>query len=366
VPLLLVQRWLFKILRPYWWQQRHIQASLLQGLRETKDLAMRATAAEPQQRAALQAAWTEIQALRAQLTSLGDDLTRYRERSTASDDQLNTLHDAVTTFQQNAQTHLQGLTAGLEQTVKSSAVLQQRLYASPYMADPSRFSYITESGQQTLGFRGQRNGRREVYAGFEDVFRGPEAMIADRFRRYLPLLQPLERVIDIGCGRGELLDVLRAAQVAASGIDTDAAMVQRCREKGHSVEHIDGVAYLRSQADGSLPAIFAAQVVEHLPYTELLAFLELSHAKLRPGGQLVFETVNPHCLEAFKTFYTDLTHQRPIFPEVAVALCWLMQFDEAYVFYPNGNGDIATDRAVQGEYAVVASKGLSERSSSLA
>ena len=167
-------------------------------------------------------------------------------------------------------------------------------------------------------------------------------------------------MLDIGCGRGELLDVLRAPVSPRPGVDTDAAMVERCRQKGHIVEQVDGLAYLRSQRDGSLPAIFAAQVVEHLPYTELLAFLELSREKLRPGGQLIFETVNPHSLEAFKTFYTDLTHQKPIFPEVAVALCWLMQFDEAYVFYPNGNGDFAKDREVQGEYAVVASKGFSD------
>jgi O-antigen chain-terminating methyltransferase len=113
---------------------------------------------------------------------------------------------------------------------------------------------------------------------------------------------------------------------------------------------------LKTRDDDSVPAIFAAQVVEHLPYESLLSFLEICRAKLRTGGQLIFETINPHSLEAFKTFYTDLTHQRPIFPEVAVALCWLTGFDQAYVFYPNGQGDLEEDRKTQGEYAVVATK----------
>jgi hypothetical protein len=97
-------------------------------------------------------------------------------------------------------------------------------------------------------------------------------------------------------------------------------------------------------------------VIEHLPYATLLEFLEVSRQKLQPGGSLIFETVNPHALEALKTFYTDLTHQKPIFPEVAIALCWLVQFDEAHVFYPNGTGDAQQDPATQGEYAVVASR----------
>jgi hypothetical protein len=74
-----------------------------------------------------------------------------------------------------------------------------------------------------------------------------------------------------------------------------------------------------------------------------MRFLKLSVAKLTDGGQLIFETVNPHSLEAFKTFWTDLTHQKPIFPEVALALCWLVGFDAAYVLFPNGGDDLETN-----------------------
>jgi cyclopropane fatty-acyl-phospholipid synthase-like methyltransferase len=169
-------------------------------------------------------------------------------------------------------------------------------------------------------------------------------------------LATCERVVEIGSGRGELLDLLEEAGISASGVDIDEAMVQRCRAKGHTVERIDGISFLRTQPDGSLPAIFSAQVVEHLCYDEFISFLKLSHAKLQTGGRLIFETVNPHALEAFKTFWTDLTHQKPIFPEVAVVLCWLLEFDSAYVFFPHGTGELERDRSVRGEYAVVATK----------
>jgi 2-polyprenyl-3-methyl-5-hydroxy-6-metoxy-1,4-benzoquinol methylase len=208
-----------------------------------------------------------------------------------------------------------------------------------------------------LGFRGRRTDDGQAYAGFEDIFRGPESLIAGRMRVYVPLLKRHGRVLDIGCGRGEMLDLLRDAGVPAAGIDLDEDMVARCRGKGHAVERRDAISYLREQRDGSIPAIFTAQMVEHLPYEELMSFLHLSRAKLAPGGQLIFETVNPHAIEAFKSFWTDLTHQRPIFPEVAVAWCWLWGFDQAYVFFPHGSGELEKDRQRQGEYAVVATTG---------
>jgi SAM-dependent methyltransferase len=224
------------------------------------------------------------------------------------------------------------------------------------MTDPRRFLYTDAQGRNVLGFRTRRGSGGEVYAGFEDVFRGPEDMIRDRFRAYLPLLKRHDAVVDIGCGRGELLDLLRTEGVPAVGVERDEAMVHRCRARGHVVEQTDGLSYLRAQPEASLSAIVATQVVEHLPYDDLMSLLALSRSRLKAGGQLIFETVNPHALEAFKTFWTDLTHERPIFPEVAVVLCWLLDFDQAHVFFPNGVGDEARDRMTCGEYAVVATK----------
>jgi 2-polyprenyl-3-methyl-5-hydroxy-6-metoxy-1,4-benzoquinol methylase len=240
----------------------------------------------------------------------------------------------------------------------SPADLSHRLNAVPYMSDPNRFRYLDSHGNEVLGFRTRRAEHGDVYPGFEEIFRGTEAFVRDRLRVYVPLLRQHERIVDIGCGRGELLDLLRDAAIPVVGVDVDESMVRHCRQKGHTVERSDAISYLKDRADASVPAIFSAQLVEHLSYDDWLAFLELSSVKLKPGGQLVMETVNPHALQAMKTFWTDLTHRRPIFPEVAVAWCWLFGFEQAYVFFPNGCGELDRDRAVQGEYAVVATKGM--------
>ena len=133
-------------------------------------------------------------------------------------------------------------------------------------------------------------------------------------------------------------------------------MVGRSREKGHEVEQADGLEYLAAQPDASFGVIFAAQVIEHLPYERLLGFLRLAERKLKPDGLLIAETVNPHPLNAFKAFWLDLTHAQPIYPEVAVTLCRLHGFGSAHVFFPGGSGDYEEDRREQPAYAVVASR----------
>jgi 2-polyprenyl-3-methyl-5-hydroxy-6-metoxy-1,4-benzoquinol methylase len=138
------------------------------------------------------------------------------------------------------------------------------------------------------------------------------------------------------------------------GVDIDPDMVAICCAKGHRVERVDAIQFLRDRGERSLPAVFSAQVIEHLPFEELKAFLTLCRSRLRPGGTMIVETVNPHALEAFKTFYTDLSHQRPIFPEVALALIELAGFARAHVVFPLGTGTLTENRRTQGEYAVVA------------
>jgi hypothetical protein len=80
--------------------------------------------------------------------------------------------------------------------------------------------------------------------------------------------------------------------------------------------------------------VFCAQVIEHLPHEEVWRLLELARRKLRPGGLFIAETVNPDRISSLKTFWVDLTHQHPIFPEVALALCAIAGFESAYVFAP--------------------------------
>ena len=226
------------------------------------------------------------------------------------------------------------------------------------MTDPSVLETLDEAGRPAIGYRHQagEQGPARSYAGFEDVFRGPEGFIRERQRVYLPYLIDHDPVVDVGCGRGEMLDLLAEVGVKSFGVDLDESMVERGRERGLQTVLGDGISFLQEQQEGSIGAVFSAQVIEHLEYEDLVRFHDEAYRALQPGGVFIAETVNPHSIQAFKSFWTDLTHRVPIFPEVAVMLCLVAGFSEAMVLFPNGTGDLETDRWSQGEYAVIARK----------
>jgi O-antigen chain-terminating methyltransferase len=153
------------------------------------------------------------------------------------------------------------------------------------------------------------------YIGLERDFRGSEQEINRRQRFYLPFFEGRRNVLDIACGRGEFLELMRETGVSAKGVDLDADMVGRCLEKGLDVKQGDVFAYLAQVPDGSLDGIFSAQFVEHLEAGDYLRLITQCAGKLAPGGILAIETQNPECLAIFsQSFYIDPTHVKPIPP----------------------------------------------------
>jgi glycosyltransferase involved in cell wall biosynthesis/SAM-dependent methyltransferase len=245
-----------------------------------------------------------------------------------------------------------GEIARMGERLSRADALADAAAATPYMAD-DRISPRTHPALgETLGFRSDET--RGGYRGFEDLFRGSEEMIRTRQSVYLDLLGDRRPVLDAGCGRGEFLDLLAERGVPARGVDLDPEMVERCREKGHEVEHGSLLAALEETPPASLGAIFSAQVIEHLDFADLQQLLRLALSRLQPGGLLIAETVNPHSAAALKAFWVDPTHKIPLFPEVMLALCALAGFPDGDVFAPLGSGDWERDRTTAGEYAVVA------------
>jgi SAM-dependent methyltransferase len=180
------------------------------------------------------------------------------------------------------------------------------------------------------------------YVGFEDRFRGATEDIRGRLDVYLPLFDGASDVLDLGCGRGELLELLRARGVDARGIDTNQAMVDVCRERGLNVEQSDALAYLDTRPDGSLGGLAAIQVVEHLEPAYLLRLLEAAYLKLRPGSPLVLETINVASWMAyFECYLRDLTHVRPLHPDTLRYLVQACGFTGVNVEYrqPVSAGD---------------------------
>ena len=151
------------------------------------------------------------------------------------------------------------------------------------------------------------------YGRFAERFRGSEDYVKNGQKFYLPYFTDRKDVLDIGCGRGEFLDLMREAGVAARGIELSAESVDRCRQKGLQAEVADLFTYLDGLADASLDGVFSAQVVEHLPPNRLPEMIRLAAQKLARGGVIAIETPNPQCLAIFAThFYLDPTHRRPI------------------------------------------------------
>jgi 2-polyprenyl-3-methyl-5-hydroxy-6-metoxy-1,4-benzoquinol methylase len=179
------------------------------------------------------------------------------------------------------------------------------------------------------------------YFAFESRLRGSTDEIRERQRPYVERLRNAAPVLDLGCGRGELLALLRDAGVEARGVDANADMVAFARAEGLDVEQATAHEALEASEDGSFGAVAALQLLEHLPPPDLVSLLVLAHAKLRPGGLLIAETIDPSSVAALRNYYADLTHAQPLVPETLELLVRGAGFGEAETIHLNDGLDYA-------------------------
>lgn len=159
------------------------------------------------------------------------------------------------------------------------------------------------------------------YRAFEDRYRGARDIIKDRLRAYARFTDPLRDLagvpaaLDLGCGRGEWLELLGESGFQARGVDLDQGMLAACRERGLDAHHGDALAALRAQPDASLALVSAFHLVEHIPFDLVRELMAEALRALRPGGLLILETPNPENLTVGATsFYLDPSHLHPLPP----------------------------------------------------
>ena len=163
----------------------------------------------------------------------------------------------------------------------------------------------------------------QFYRAFEEKFRGPRGLIQQRLEVYLPFVQPVcaaypeALVFDLGCGRGEWLELLQKNSIAAMGVDLDTGMLAACQQINLKVQCQDALESLKQLQDGSASVVSAFHLVEHLPFDRVKDLVAECHRVLKPGGLLIMETPNPeNFMVATHNFYLDPTHLRPIPPDL--------------------------------------------------
>lgn len=161
-----------------------------------------------------------------------------------------------------------------------------------------------------------------LYLAFENTFRGSREDIRERLKEYVPVVKESgageegRQILDIGCGRGEWLELMHDEGLSAKGIDINQVFVQACHDKGLDVEEGDAIACLRKLPDSSIGAVTSFHLIEHLGFEERITLFDECARVLKPGGIAIFETPNPrNLLIGACNFWADPTHLRPLYPE---------------------------------------------------
>lgn len=172
------------------------------------------------------------------------------------------------------------------------------------------------------------------YAGFENRFRGYEEEVKKQQIDYLPYFKKKGKVLDLGCGRGEFLELLEKNGIKGVGIEINDQMIDICLEKGLDCQKGDILEKMVEYEDSSLSGIFSSQVIEHLPPSYLKRMLEMAYFKLAPSSYLVLETINSvSVFSLVQIYFLDLSHQKPIHPQALKFLMESSGFEEVKIKY---------------------------------
>ena len=216
--------------------------------------------------------------------------------------------------------------------------------------------------------------QNNFYKAFEDQHRGSRETIKSRLAVYIPFIQKIQEVhpnaiaLDLGCGRGEWLELLKDHQLSASGIDLDDGMLSACRSRGLNVQTGDAIAHLKSLPADSLSIVSGFHIAEHLSLGDLEALIKEALRVLKPAGLLILEAPNTENLVVgTSSFYLDPTHQRPLPSALLSFLVGYLGFTRSKVLGVQESVPLREEHGptslfavlsgVSPDYAVIAQKG---------
>lgn len=248
---------------------------------------------------------------------------------------INQLQEETRLLQQRSES----LKVGLEKTnaqndselTSLKKVIEQVSSKNAFARRPSA---LKVSDQRGASFEGtiDPSSFDAFYKAFEDQFRGTRESVFEKQLRHLNKVKDLSSkeedsdlnslpVIDLGCGRGEWLELLAKENIPAIGVDLNQDFISECRSRALNAEESDVFTYLSKRESNSCRAITAFHIVEHLSFPELWTFYQETLRVLAPGGIAIFETPNPNNLRVAANFFlTDITHVRPLPTSLAAFL----------------------------------------------
>ena len=260
-----------------------------------------------------------------QLQGMSDRFTATEERLVATQKQVNELGNRTIATDERVSEICGHFTATEERQIRNDNYLkndlaQQKRLINLFLEEARKRLPEPFSQEQLQTFTDEEHHSLDAfYAAFENQFRGTREETHNKLKVYLPLIEEAKvgtqeaPILDIGCGRGEWLELMREHGDVARGIDINRVTLDECRARGLEVREKDAIAYLRSLPDASLGAVTGFHIIEHLPFEMLVELFTETARVLKPGGLVIFETPNPqNVIVGSYTFYLDPTHRHPL------------------------------------------------------
>jgi SAM-dependent methyltransferase len=264
---------------------------------------------------AIEALAAELSEARTRLQTAESALAELFEVARATSATLTDLTGRLDTTEQTFETRHQQLSAANARLVQQLHELSTR----PVSAAAATPAPIVQTVARAEGER----DLDDWYLAFEDQFRGTREETKRAQEVYLDYVTAAGAgtvnapILDIGCGRGEWLELLQEHGAMASGVDLNEAMVEENRKRGFKVTYGDALSYLAALPAGSLGMVTGFHIIEHIRFDLLVKLFDECHRALRPGGCILFETPNPENLVVGAyTFYFDPTHRHPLPPKM--------------------------------------------------